>query len=57
MKTTNQDQQINAAFNQQMFEFKYRYTNDKAGTIYTNWCTENQFKNCYPETIVISKTN
>ena len=57
MKTINPDQQINAAFNQQMYEFKYRYLGDKAGTIYTNWCTQSQFENCYKNTVVLSKTN
>ena len=60
MKATTQEQhneQIIEMLNQKMFEFKYRYIDDISGNIYTNWMTESQFKNCYPRTIVISKTN
>ena len=57
MKSAHINNQINEALNAQMFEYKYRYIQDKAATVYTNWLTENQFKTCYPDTIVISKTN
>lgn len=57
MKNKNIDQKISKAFNQKMYEYKYRYLGDKAGTIYTNWCTESQFENCYKNTVVLSKIN
>jgi hypothetical protein len=53
----NFDKQIENAFNQPMYEYRYRYLQDITGTIYTNWCTASQFENCYPNTIVIDKRN
>ena len=55
-KKATPEQQIFNAFNQTMFEYKYRYSDDPNKTVYTNWLTEGQFKSCYPNAIVISKT-
>jgi len=53
----NFDQQIENALNQQMYEWVYRYTDDPTRTPYMNWMTESQFKSCYPNTVVIRKSN
>ena len=55
MKTAAQ--QINEAYNQVMYEYTFRYSDDPTNNVYKNWMTESQFKNCYPGTIVINKTN
>ena len=48
-------QQINAALNQKMYEWKYKYLDDKSNSVYTTWATESNFKSSYKKTKVISK--
>ncbi len=53
----NIDQQIENALNQKMYEWKYKYLQDKNNTIYTTWATESNFKDAYKKTKVISKNS
>ena len=53
----NINQQIEAALNQTMYEYKFFKIFDKKKTICTDWCTESNFADAHPGVIVTSKTN
>jgi hypothetical protein len=53
----HQDQQIESALNEPMYEYKFFKIFDKTKTIVTDWCTESNFADAHPGVIVTSKTN
>jgi hypothetical protein len=57
LEDLDQDQQIENAFNQPMYEYKFFKIFDKTKTIVTDWCTESNFADAHPGVIVTSKTN
>ena len=53
----NINQQIEAALNQTMYEYKFFEMSDNTRTVKTDWCTESNFADAHPGVIVLFKTN